>query len=155
MRYFFLFAVVLVFPCTASAQFGVPISWSVTAEPESVSAEGFVTVTFRGEIEAGWRLYAMDSSAGRPLRIVFDDGIQVSPLSEPQQSQPKTGFDIHFDSDYTFFTDEVMVTQVFRLERSVRRGTLNLPATITFMLCNDDVCLPPRTQSLAATVRVN
>lgn len=155
MRFLYLFIAVLAFSGTSAAQFGVPMSWDVTAEPAAVSAEGFVTLTFRGEIEPGWRLYAMDSSAGRPLRITFEDDIPARSLSDPQQSQPETGFDIHFDSNYTFFTDEVTVTQVFKLDPTATPGTLDFPATVTFMLCNDDVCLPPRTQSLTASVRVS
>lgn len=155
MRFLFILTTFLLFPLTAEAQFGVPMNWNVVAEPESVTRGGLVTVTLRGEIDPGWRLYAMDSRAGRPLRIVFDDETPVDPLGTPQQSQPESGFDIHFDSDYTFFTSEVMVTQVFRVDRSTRRGALDIPATVTFMLCNDEVCLPPRTQAVSARVRVN
>jgi thiol:disulfide interchange protein len=139
----------------AAAQPPSPAQWTVGAAPATAKAGDLVTVTVRGEIEEGWRVYAMDSKAGRPLRVQIEAPRGFRSLGEPEQMQPQEGYDRWFESDYTFFTEHVTVTQVFRLAEDVAGGNARLRSSVTFMVCNDDVCLPPRTEQFTATVRVD
>jgi thiol:disulfide interchange protein len=148
----------LVFGAAAAAPLAqpVPIEWSASTDPAVAASPGdLVTVRVRGTIEPGWRLYAMDSQAGRPLVVRLDAPASLRPLGGPQQAQPREGYDRYFQSDYTYFEEEVTVTQAFRLSGDAEDGAHRLEAAVTFMLCNDDVCLPPRTQEVATVVRVD
>jgi len=132
----------------------LPVAWQATVEPTSVRAGDIVTVTVRGAIDPGWRVYAMDSEAGRPLSVRFEAPPAIAPVGSPQQAQPQEGYDQWFQSDYTFFTEDVTVSQVFRINERAARGEARLEGFVTFMACNDDVCLPPRIHELSVPVQV-
>lgn len=139
----------------AAAQPPSPVTWSVAAEPAAPQPGGLVSVTVRGEIEPEWRVYAMDSQAGRPLRVEVQAPRVFRALAPPEQTQPQVGFDRWFNSDVTYFTDRVTVTQVFRLADDASGGERRLEARVTFMACNDEVCLPPRTEHLPLGVSID
>lgn len=122
---------------------GDHVTWHAQAERTG----GLVTVTVRGAIAGDWRMYAMDSEAGRPLAVRFEAPASLSALGSPQQAEPRRGHDHHFDSGYTYFERDVTVTQVFRGHAS------EVPVSVTYMLCNDEVCLPPRTHEMTVRVR--
>jgi len=112
-----------------------------------------VVVTVRGEIGEGWRMYAMDSAAGRPLQVDLRTPRGVEALGAPQQAQPRSGFDHHFASDYAYFEREVTVTQAFRVGRFAPLRP-RIAGRVTYMLCNDEVCLPPREHEVSLPLRV-
>jgi thiol:disulfide interchange protein len=146
--------VLLVLAAGAHAQ-PLPIAWTASAEPASAAPGDLVTLTVRGTLDPGWRLYAMDSRAGRPLQVRFTPPRAFEPLGTPQQAQPREGYDQWFESDYTYFVDEATVTQAFRVARAASGGETRLAGEVTFMVCNDEVCLPPRTQEVAVRVAID
>lgn len=130
-----------------------PVRWTVTAEPAAAAPGDLVVVTLRGRIEGDWRMYAMDSQAGRPLLVRLAPPAGFEALGAPQQAQPQAGFDRNFNSDYTFFEREATVTQAFRVAAGAPASS-RFAGAVTYMLCNDEVCLPPRQQPLSVAITV-
>ncbi len=131
-----------------------PVRWSAAAEPAVAEPGGLVMVTLRAEIGAGWRLYAMDSGVGRPLKLRFEDAAGLSPIGPAEQEQPRAGFDETLEQDYTYFSEAVTLSRAYRVAEAAEAGPATVNGGVTYMVCNDDVCLPPKTEPFFASVRI-
>lgn len=118
---------------TATAQDYV--SWSFSYD-EDVS-EVHVTA----EIGEGWHLYSTEKASELgpiPTEIVFEQEGKVKIVGALSEPKPEVSFDTNFGETLYYFEDEVTFTQ--QIERN---GALELSGTITYMVCNDEMCMPP------------
>lgn len=121
------------------------LRWSVARVDEAAAR-----LRFELQIEPGWKLYAIDSPASRPLEIVFGDLPEGVSASGFAQTAPHVGYDPNFDDDVRYFTEEAAVEARFDAEASVEPGAQPVRSELTFMLCNDAMCLPPTTRAFTA-----
>ena len=135
------------------AQVEAPVSWSAAVEPDAAAPGERVAVVVRGEIEEGWRVYAMDSSVGKALGVEFEEVRALEPLGPPRQAEPKEGFDPTLEMAYPYFAPTARVEQAFRV-RPGAAGAATLRGEIAYMVCNDSLCLPPMREPFVVTVRV-
>lgn len=139
---------------TAPGQTG-DITLAAEPSPEQARPGEWIMVSFSFEIDEGWHMYALDSPAGKPLDIAFaslPDGLR---LEEPlRQSPPTEKYDPNFQEDARFFDDEAQVRTGLQVSDSVEARRYDLEGTVTYMLCTDEMCLPPRTKSFALTVEI-
>lgn len=141
------------------AQFGVVVpetvvEWSASARPPSTAprmtssftAGDRVYLTLSAEIAEGWRVYAINSPAGRPLELEWDalpDGIaSYGPLSE---SQALRGHDSGLDADYTYYESSARIWQGFQVGRNADVGEHRVTGRLRYAACNDELCLPVKT----------
>jgi hypothetical protein len=98
-------------------------------------------LNFKVKIQDGWHLYSqhIQSDIG-PVPTSFNieqlSGIRlVDSVFEPN---PIKKYDENFEATLDFFEGEVVFTQKYTGEPN---GPIT--GTITYMLCNDKMCLPP------------
>ena len=152
LRFLTILAAFLLVPL-AHAQVGDadPVVWTATVEPATVEAGGTTTLSLRAEIGAGWRMYALDSPLGRPLGVRFEESPAFVPVGPVQQPQPRAGHDPILDEGYTYFSDAVRLTRLYRAQSG---GDARIGGTISYMVCNDEICLPPMQHPFAVAVTV-
>lgn len=155
MKSFHLFkfiAFVLLFVGSVSAQ--NPTKWILDspAKGKSVKAGESVSVTVQAEVEGDWHLYSLEQPKGGPIAttIKVADGSQFEIVGKVEEvSKPKIQPDPNFIVDgkpleTKFFTQRAEFTASLKALAEAPADSIALD--VRFQLCNDTVCLPPRTK---------
>ena len=148
-KYLLLFIVALT-AFAASAQTPA-VRWRTQVRMQNAT-EG--TVTFRALIAEGWRLYGLTLPEGGPRPTHFDlaesNGIEFTGPVRPERA-PLSVDDPLFDMTLTWWDSNIAFTAPFRVTDP---ATAAVKAKITYMACDGNSCLPPKTESIAAPVRI-
>lgn len=129
--------------------------WSVTLGPESVRPGERLAVQFTATIDDGWHMYALDSPAGKPLRVTFDTLPDGFALQDPlRQTDPTRKYDPNFQSEALFFNEHAEVRAGVHVADSLNSGTYEIGGAIRYMVCNDEMCMPPRTKEFSSETTV-
>lgn len=112
-----------------------PVSWHFEFQSDSSQ------LYFSADIEEGWHLYAteLESDEGPlPTEFIFDelDGVELGKLIE---EKGKTDYDPNFDMTIKFFEEHV----TFKYPVSVTKAKTEVRGVVSYMVCNDEKCLPP------------
>jgi len=148
-------AALLLIATTAYAAPKSPAQWHVKAIPASAKAGAKITLTISGKIDPGWHLYAMEEPDGGPIATVvgLTEGDPADLLSV-DESKPILIDDPLFHMRTGFFRSAVDFTLHLRVDPSAKPGPNPLHVLIRFQSCNDQVCLPPRTDTLEVPLNV-
>ena len=124
-------------------------------QAEALEKNGhFIPIQISAEIEPGWHLYSAETpkDAG-PIPICFE--IQKNrfvklkmPFVEKTKAIKK--FDANFDSDVYIFEDKFLGE--FKVKS--KKDTI-LSMTVTYMICNEVMCLPPIDETLSIKLDTN
>jgi thiol:disulfide interchange protein DsbD len=82
-----------------------------------------------------------------PTSFVFEPNDAVKFIGKVNEPQPIQKYDENFEAMLDFFEGKVLFTQ--RL--SVKQNTI-ITGTLTYMLCNDVMCLPPVDEKFKITI---
>lgn len=117
------------------------VRWTTTA-PSQVRAGEHFDLTLTAAIAEGWYVYALDSPAGKPLAILFDElpsGIRVG---RPEQETATESYDENFGSAVRYFETSALVSIPVEVEAGVAPGPYELTGKLDYQYCNDRVCIP-------------
>jgi DsbC/DsbD-like thiol-disulfide interchange protein len=127
---------------TASAQQNPdPIKWAFTTTDVG---NGLTDLVMTGTIEEGWNTYSqkLESDWGPiPTSVTFAAGKHYQRVGEVLESgDRRTEQDPVFDMKLTKYKHKIVLTQRVRItDRSEP-----IVGFVTYMTCNDEVCLPPK-----------
>ncbi|MGI8408845.1 MAG: protein-disulfide reductase DsbD family protein, partial [Pyrinomonadaceae bacterium] len=145
---------ILLLPIAAVAQ--NPAKWSLESDVKgrSVKKDQNFDAVLRAEIEAGWHLYALDQPAGGPTAttIKVTEGKPFEIVGEIASPAPNVKPDPLFIIDdkpleTRFYTDRAEFSIPVRLNADSNGSELTFD--VRYQLCNDEVCLPPRTKRIS------
>ncbi|MCR9174129.1 MAG: protein-disulfide reductase DsbD N-terminal domain-containing protein [bacterium] len=111
------------------------VSWDVTFDADQ--SEVFV----RASIDEGWHLYSSEKVADLgpiPTEVVIHENDGVEVVGKLKEPKPKVSYDPNFGETLYYFEEAVTFTQAIEL-----KGATELSGTITYMVCNDEMCMPP------------
>lgn len=142
-RYLLMLVVMLACAVAASAQ--NPIRWRVTAKMTS-ETEGVLTV--KALVGDGWHLYGTKLPAGGPKPTTLDfsasKGLKFVGAFTPSL-QPIEKMDPVFELKLNYWESNVTFTRKFKLTGPKSDAVVS--GKITYMGCNDENCLPPKTDT--------
>ena len=98
-------------------------------------------IQIKADIAEGWHLYSqhIDNEIGPvPTTIDFTDNEDIILIGTTEEPESLKEYDENFEGELNFFKDEVIFTQ----KVDVRKNS-KLEGVVTFMVCNDTMCLPP------------
>lgn len=127
----------------ASAQSEVVWEFTFDQDQNAVVAEA--------TIEEGWHLYSqyVDEYAGPiPTSFEFEENPQVELIGTPVEPEAIVEFDQNFESEVFYFKDHVAFKQKLNAI-----GNTELSGTVTFMICNETMCLPPEDQVFVVSIK--
>jgi len=131
------------------------VRWQAEAQPTTVRPGESLMVRLRGTVTDGWHSYALDSPAGRPLSVTFDALPAGLTLQRPlHQSPPTAQYDPNFDAQARYLNGRFAVRAALRVGGDAALGPDTLRASIRYMVCNDQLCMPPQTTSVPVPVTV-
>ncbi len=152
-----LFTLLFVFVGSAFAQ--NPTKWILEsdAKGKSLEAGDAVSLTVNAAVEGDWHLYSLEQPKGGPIAttIKVAEGSQFEMIGNAREvSNPKVQPDPNFIIDgkpleTRFFTKEARFTVDLRALADAAADSIALD--VRFQLCNDTVCLPPRTKRVSFT----
>jgi thiol:disulfide interchange protein DsbD len=107
-------------------------------------------IEIQATLADGWHLYSQhvaNEIGPVPTSFVFEPNDAVKFIGKVNEPQPIQKYDENFEAMLDFFEGKVLFTQ--RL--SVKQNTI-ITGTLTYMLCNDVMCLPPVDEKFKITI---
>ncbi|GAB5556557.1 MAG: thioredoxin family protein [Schleiferiaceae bacterium] len=122
----------------AFAQFHNPVSWSFSVEQDGADAELVIKAT----IDEGWHLYSQKLPEDGPIPTSFSfvPGAQYTLDGSVSEGEPHVEFDPNFDMELAFFGDQAEFRQKIKVNSE---ADFTIKGELEFMVCNDEMCLPP------------
>ncbi|MCA1640057.1 MAG: thioredoxin family protein [Acidobacteria bacterium] len=142
---FSLLLVFTCFPVVVSAQ--NPASWRLESEAKGKSLKQNETfkAKLKAEIEGEWHLYALEQPEGGPIattiKISEEKPFKIN--GKVASPEPVTKFDPNFNIDTKFYEKQVDFDLPVQTTSETRADELAI--SVRFQLCNDTLCLPPKT----------
>lgn len=134
---------------------GGDATWSAEAAPQAVRPGERFAVRLHAEVAEGWYMYALKSPAGQPLSVSLDSlpaGIDTT--GTLRQSDPTRKYDPNFEADAFFYDDTAEVRTGLQVDEEMTPGTYTVSGSVRYMVCNDEMCMPPTTTPVSVTVDV-
>ena len=125
-----------------NAQLQDPVKWNYTATKKS---DKEYTVTISATLAPDWHIYSMHTPNGGPVATTFNFKRNPLVLIDGRTTENGTLNTMHdeiFGVDVKYFSQTVTFAQSVKLKSLVKT---NLSGTIKYMVCNDKMCLPPKT----------
>lgn len=131
-------------------------SWKSLQAQEIVQWEGVYNtskqqIELKASISEGWHLYSqhIDNSIGPvPTSFSFQTSKLYQLVGSVEESKPVQKYDASFEAMLDFFEKEAIFSQKIKVQSD---ATVEL--TATFMVCNDEMCMPPRDQKIKIQVK--
>lgn len=123
------------------------VKWTVVYNNELEQIE------IKATISDGWHLYSqfVDNSVGPvPTTFTFQSSDQFELKGRVQEPKPIEKYDENFEATLNFFEHEVVFVQKIKVNQAT-----TLHGEVTFMVCNETMCLPPVEQKFSIQVKPN
>ena len=132
-RFIILFILGLLYNYTFSQE---NVAWTLHYDNSTES------IVIEADIEEGWHLYSqnIDKNVGPvPTTFEYIENPAINIIGKTTEPQSITKFDENFGGELSFFEGKVVFNQKIKvLNSTIQKGV------ITYMICNDEVCLPPK-----------
>ncbi|MEQ1604809.1 MAG: cytochrome c biogenesis protein CcdA [Pyrinomonadaceae bacterium] len=150
--------IVLVFAASALAQ--NPAKWTLSSDAKDkvLKTGDTLSAKLTAEIEQGWKLYSTEQPEGGPIAttIKVSEGKQFEVAGKIATTPAATN---KVDALFTGFDGKPLITKFFTSTamfavplKALGEVTANdLAFDVRFQLCNDTVCLPPKTVRVSFT----
>ena len=108
----------------------------------------------KGEIDQGWHLYSsMTPIEAGPIPVEIETkkskGFKIKKGFVEKYTAVKY-FDANFDSDVFIFEQNYLAEQQLKLKKEC-----SAIITVTYMICNDEMCLPPIDEELSIKLNID
>ncbi|MDO6737816.1 cytochrome c biogenesis protein CcdA [Wenyingzhuangia sp. 2_MG-2023] len=131
---------------STQAQVFDPVSWK-TSVAENQEGDLFLITT--ATIEEGWHLYSQHIEDGGPIPTTFYYSETIQKLGETVEGEGIEVDDPNFGMRVKYFGKEVTFRQKIALLNSLSK----IQASVEYMVCNDEKCLPPKEVDLIYDVK--
>ena len=125
----------------AIAQVENPVSWNFTATRKSAKE---YEIHMKATVQGNWHIYSQNCGNGpEPTSFEFSKNPIVTLKGKPsEKGKMESMYDPNFKSTLKFYNNEVDFVQKL-VKKSVAKTVIK--GNVTFMVCNDRKCLPPKT----------
>jgi len=127
------------------AQVFNPVVWSTSVEQNE---EDETVLIATATIEEGWHLYSQHVEDGGPIPTTFFYPEDLKLKGETSEGEGKVVQDATFEMQLKYFGTKADFKQVVEL----KQGLNKINASVEFMVCNDEMCLPPKEVDLVYDV---
>ncbi|GAB3638453.1 hypothetical protein GCM10027422_40430 [Hymenobacter arcticus] len=124
----------------AQAQIDRPVTWKFAAQPGAAAGEA--TLTFTAAIAGNWHIYSqfIEEGGPEPTSFKFTPSAEYELVGKVTESpEPVKAFEKAFNMNIAYFPKRAVFSQKIRL----KGPQATVKGTLTFMVCNDEKCLPP------------
>lgn len=121
------------------------IQWVYSYNEETKSLEMEATIA------DGWHLYSqhVDNEIGPvPTSFLFEENAEVKMIGKVNEPTPIQKYDETFEAMLDFFEGKVVFQQ-----RLTPKESTTVNGVVTYMLCNDTMCLPPTDEKFSIQIK--
>lgn len=144
MKQLFTFLIAGFLSVSAFAQSKDYVKWSFTAEKKS-DKEYVLTIT--ATIDKPWHLYSQTTpdNGAQPTIFTFKTNPLLIMTGIPKENGKLVQkHEEVFNADVKYYEGTVQFVQTVKLKSAVKT---NISGTVKYMICNDNLCLPPKSIS--------
>jgi hypothetical protein len=125
---------------SVNAQIENPVTWTFTAK--KISPKQF-ELHMTAKIDGNWHLYSQNAGEGpEPTSFQFSKNPLVKLVGKTLEiGKLESMYDPNFKSTLKFYNKQVDFVQKVNVKST---ATTNIKGSVTFMVCNDRRCLPPK-----------
>ena len=135
-----------------------PVRWTLVGgdSPRNVVAGRAVEVVLAAEIADGWYIYSLTQKPGGPypLRIQLTGAADVGVRGAIKAPKPTTKFDPNFGIETELHRGKPRFTVPVGVPAGSLTGKRELEVAARYQACSATLCLPPRTEKVALTLRI-
>lgn len=133
---------------TVSAQQESPVKWTFIAKKTKKKDHYQLIAT--ATINSGWSIYSQFIEEGGPVPTAFTYDIEAASLvgKTEEVGDKIEGLDPIFEINLIKYKKTVRFEQTVKAKRGQK-----INGSVTFMVCNDESCLPPREVPFEITVK--
>ncbi len=150
-----LVVILLIGLCTGiSAQ--SPAHFTVSATRDDIRRGEVFGVEIAVTLEDDWHIYAPTTPPGGPIptEIDVDSSGSFVRVGKILQPPPVAAHDPNFDLRVEYYGKATTFTAQVRVDSAAAVGSEQLLGSITYMLCNENACLPPVTYDFSVPVNI-
>ena len=143
MKQILLITLLLAFKLTAFSQAKVQWNFSYDEKDKVVNCEAIIA--------EGWHLYSqhVENDIGPvPTSFTFEENKSIKLIGRVDEPTPVQKYDENFEAMLDFFLNKV----VFKQRISMKEPTI-LKGFVTYMVCNETMCLPPTDEHFQITIK--
>jgi DsbC/DsbD-like thiol-disulfide interchange protein len=132
-------------------------SWTAQVVPGGVARPaGRLTLTLRAQVQDGWHVYALKQlpDGPTPLVVALEPNKVATANGTPVGSPPSKIHDPAFGLDTEFYSRAFTVSLPLRVAAQPAAGRQQIPVRVRFQTCNGQICQPPKTVHLTASLAV-
>ncbi|HXR95497.1 MAG TPA: protein-disulfide reductase DsbD domain-containing protein [Rhizomicrobium sp.] len=133
------------------------VTWTASAGPLiTAKPSSSLTLTLHAQVRNGWHVYALKQLPGGPTPLLVSlEPNKVAIAGGAPAGSPATKIhDAAFNLDTEFYSRAFTVSLPLRVAATPATGPQQLPVRVRFQTCNGQICQPPRTVHLSASVTV-
>lgn len=127
-----------------------PVKWQLVFDKKSekLAVNDKFTAELTAAIEKGWHLYAIEKIEGGPIptRITISEN-QPFEIGQIIASEPLETEDLAFGVVTKFYKEKANFTLPVKVLKDLS-ATEKLQIKVRYQVCNDEICLPPKTVSV-------
>ena len=132
--------ILMLFAVTTHAQISNPVKWTYTAKK---IADKTYELHLTATIDGNWHMYSQDTGEGDQQTVI---SFTTNPLVSFDGKVKEVGkleksFDKNFNSVQKYYGKNVDFVQKVKIKSAI--ATV-VKGSVSFMVCNDRQCLPPR-----------
>jgi thiol:disulfide interchange protein len=131
--------------------------WSARASVDRASPGDKFDVLVTAKLNEGWYIYSTTPVEEGPLptEIEFASRTPLKSIGKVRQPKPVVKYDENFGIDTEFYTSDVTFTLPAEVKANAKGGTQKVVVEVTFMACDERMCLPPRTVEAAFELQID
>lgn len=139
---------------TAEASRLNPVSWSTVTKETAVSSGSKTIVYLRAKIDEGYHLYSLTTPKGGPIQTSVTIAGQPAVASYGvYQPKPDRHIDPTLGVPVETFAGVVDIPVILHLSAKAK-GDVTIPIEVRYQACSNEICLPPVTRSINASLQV-
>ncbi|MTI87052.1 MAG: hypothetical protein FH748_03690 [Balneolaceae bacterium] len=147
--------ILMLSPFFLQAQILDPVKFEISSIPEEVKAGEVFTIKVNASIEGDWHLYSiLNAEDAGPFPTEFSAKSGNFIISgETKESDADIEYDPNFDAELGWHSSFA----TFSIPAAVKvdkQGKQNLDVEVYYQVCDDRMCLPPKSKSIIASVTV-
>ncbi len=130
--------------------------WSAKPVAATVKAGATVEVKVTADVIDGWHIYSTTPQEEGPVptEIAFAKGGAFTRTGKIRQPKPIVKYDENFGIDTEYYDKDVTFTVTAKVKANAKPGAQKAVVEVTFMACNDRMCLPPKTVEVPFDITV-
>ncbi len=135
-----------------------PIKWTLALEPakQTFKVGDKFTIQLTAQIDEGWHLYSLEEvpNGPRPTRITLTAEQPFELSGEIEQPVPIIKYDENFGVETQYYEESATFSLPLKITSTAKPGQTNLTVQTRYQVCNERMCLPPKTVKVEAVIEI-